>query len=233
MVNTSMDDRVELLRGSILFAELPEKQIETLAGRLRRRAYRRNEVIFHRGDPSGVIHLIRSGTVKIHLPSEEGDETVLGLQGPGGCFGELAALDGEPRSATVTAVEPVETFVLMREDLLTALRENPDLALALLSALAAHLRRTNEWLEDAYYLDLDQRLARRLYDLAVEQGRETPGGVEVPLPLTQSDLAALVGATRVTINRQLGIYQDARLLRLGRGSFTVTDMEGLRRRAGR
>jgi CRP-like cAMP-binding protein len=105
--------------------------------------------------------------------------------------------------------------------------------MALLAKLAAHLRRTNEWLEDAYYMDLDQRLARRLYDLAVEQGRQTAAGIEVALPLTQSDLAALVGATRVTVNRQLGIYQDAGLLRLGRGSFTVTDMDGLRRRAGR
>ena len=233
MVNASIEDRVELLRGSTLFAELPEKQLSALAERLRRRAFRRNEVIFHRGDPGGVIHLIRSGTVKIHLPSEEGDETVLNLLGPGSCFGELAALDGEPRSATVTAVEPVETFALMRDDLIATIRETPDLALALLATLAASLRRTNEWLEDAYYMDLDQRLARRLYDMAAEQGRQTADGVEVPLPLTQSDLAALVGATRVTINRQLGIYQDAGLLRLGRGSYTVTNMEGLRRRAGR
>jgi CRP-like cAMP-binding protein len=130
-------------------------------------------------------------------------------------------------------VEPVETFALLREDLLAAIREHPDLAMALLAKLAAHLRRTNEWLEDAYYMDLDQRLARRLYDLAVEQGRQTADGIEVSLPLTQSDLAALVGATRVTVNRQLGIYQDAGLMRLGRGSFTVTDMDGLRRRAGR
>ena len=233
MANVSMDDRIELLRGSMLFSELPEPQMEALAGRLRRRSFRRNEVVFHRGDPGGVIHLVRSGTVKIHLPSEEGDETVLGLQGPGGCFGELAALDGEPRSATVTAVEPVETFALLRDDLLATIRETPDLAMALLAALAAHLRRTNEWLEDAYYLDLDRRLARRLYDLAEEHGRQTAGGVEVPFPLTQSDLAALVGATRVTVNRQLGIYQDAGLLRLGKGSFTVTDMAGLRERAGR
>ena len=233
MVNASMDDRVELLRGSMLFAELPEKQLTALVGRLRRRAFRRNEVIFHRGDPGGVIHLIRAGSVKIHLPSEEGDETVLGLLGPGACFGELAALDGEPRSATVTAVEPVETFALMRDDLIASIRETPDLALALLATLAVRMRRTNEWLEDAYYLDLDQRLARRLYDLAVEQGHETAEGVEVPFPLTQTDLAALVGATRVTINRQLGIYQDAGLLRLGRGAFTVTNMDGMRRRAGR
>lgn len=233
MVDTRMDDRVALLRGSMLFADLPDAQLTALAERLRRRTFRRNEVIFHRGDPGGVLYLIREGKVKIHLPSEEGDETVLALLGAGSCFGEIAALDGGPRSATVTAAEPAETFALYRDDLLGFVTGHPDVALALLGTLAARLRRTNEWLEDAYFLDLDQRLARRLDELATEQGHEVADGIEVAFPLTQTDLAGMLGATRVTINRQLGIYQDAGILRLGKGAFTVTNLPALRRRAGR
>lgn len=216
-----------------LFINVRPEQLERLASRLRRRTFRRNEVIFHRGDPAGALYVIRTGRVKITLPSEEGDETVLALLGADDCFGEIAALDGGARSATVTAVEPTEALSLLREDLLAFARENPDFALALISTLAARLRRTDEWLEDAYFSDLDTRMARRLLELTDEHGRPSGDGIEVAFPLTQSDLAGMLGATRVSVNRVLGAYQDAGLLRLGRGSFTVLEPDDLRARAGR
>ncbi|MGH2588659.1 MAG: Crp/Fnr family transcriptional regulator [Dehalococcoidia bacterium] len=233
MVTLQTDDRTALLHGSTLFSDLPQAQLTALAEQLRRRRFRRGEVLFHRDDPASALYLIQEGAVKIHLSSEDGDETVLALLGPGSCVGEIAVLDGGPRSATATAVEPVEAYTLLRDDLLAFVRENPDVALGLLTTIAARLRRTNEWLEDAYVLDLDQRLARRLREFAEEYGRPTSEGIEVPFPLTQSELAGMLGATRVTINRQLGILQDAGILRLGKGSFTVIDSEALRRRAGR
>src|SRR5439155_24060284 len=131
--------------------------------------------------------------------------------------GEMAALDGGPRSATVTAVEATETFALMRDDLLSFARENSDFALALIITLSNRLRRADEWLEDSYFQDLDTRMARRLIELAEEHGVDTNEGVEVQFPLTQSDLAGMLGATRVSVNRLLGSYQDAQLLRLGKG----------------
>ncbi len=227
------EDLADALGKVSLFADVPPGQLAGLAARLRRRTFRRNEVIFHRGDPAGALHLIRSGRVKITLPSEEGDETVLALLGADSCFGEIAALDGGPRSATVTAVEPTETLALLREDLLAFAREHPDFALALIHTLAARLRRTDEWLEDAYFQDLDTRMARRLLELTEEHGRVTASGIEVQFPLTQSDLAGMLGATRVSVNRLLGVYQDARILQLGRGSFTVLRPDALRDRAGR
>jgi CRP-like cAMP-binding protein len=227
------EDQVAMLHAVPLFSEVPASELATLAGRLRRRTFRRGEVIIHRGDPAGALHIIRSGRVKITLPSEEGDETVLGLMGAGACFGEVAALDGGPRSATVTTVEPTETLSLLREDLLSLARDSPDFALAIITTLAARLRRADEWLEDAYFRDLDTRMARRLLELADDQGRTTTEGIEVDFPLTQSDLAGMLGATRVSVNRLLGVYQDASILRLNRGSFTVVDIEALRARAGR
>jgi CRP-like cAMP-binding protein len=227
------DDLVTVLGAVPLFAAMGPEELTPLASRLRRRTFRRNEVIVHRGDPAGAIHVIRSGRVKVTLPSEEGDETVLALYGPGACFGEIAALDGGPRSATVTAVEATETLALLREDLLAFARENPDFALALITTLAARLRRTDEWLEDAYFQDLDTRMARRLLDVAEDHGRQTSEGIEVAFPLTQSDLAGMLGATRVSVNRLLGVYQDAQLIRLGRGAFTILKPDELRERAGR
>ena len=227
------DDLVTLLRGVPLFAGMNDQALALLGRRLRRRAFRRNEVIFHRGDPAGAMHIIRSGRVKVTLPSETGEETVLTLMSTGECVCEMAALDGTLRSATVTAIEPTETLALLREDLLATLREHPELALAMIATLAARLRRTDAWLEDAYVLDLDTRLARRLMELADEQGRTTDEGIEVAVPLTQADLGGMLGVTRVSINRLLGSYQDAGLLRLGRGgAFTVLRPDALRRRGG-
>lgn len=227
------DSLTGLLRDVSIFDKVPDANLAELASRLRRRTFRRNEVIIHRGDPAGAMHVIRSGRVKVSLPSEEGDETILALMGPGTCFGEIAALDGGPRSATITAIEPAETFALLREDLLQFARENADFALALISTLAARIRRTDERLEDAYFLDLDTRMARRLLELAEEYGTPTAIGIEVTLPLTQSDIAGMLGATRVSVNRLLGVYQDEGLLRLGKGSFIVLDAGALRARAGR
>ena len=103
----------------------------------------------------------------------------------------------------------------------------------MITTLATRLRRADEWLEDAYFADLDTRLARRLLDLALDHGRQTSDGVEVAFPLTQSDLAGMLGATRVSVNRLLGAYQDARIIRLSRGSFTILRLDTLRERAGR
>lgn len=224
-------DPMTLLRRVPLFATLPDEDLARLAAQLRRRTFRRGEVIFHRGDPAGALHVIASGLVKVSRPSEDGNETVLALLGAGTCFGELAALDGDLRSATITAVEPTETKMLLREDVIALARTSADLAMALVQVLAERLRRTDDWLDHAYFADLDTRLAHRLLDLAETHGQETNEGITVRFPLTQSDLAGMLGATRARVNRMLGIYQDEGLLRLGAGSFTILDRDALEERA--
>jgi CRP/FNR family transcriptional regulator/CRP/FNR family cyclic AMP-dependent transcriptional regulator len=230
---TMSDDPIAMLRQVTLFAELPEEELTRLAAMLRRRTFRRGEVIFHRGDPAGAMHILSSGRVKVSRPSEDGNETVLALLGAGACFGEMAALDGGLRTATITAVEQTETQMLLREDVLSFARTSPDLAMALVHTLTDRLRRTDDWLDDAYFADLDTRLANRLLELAEAHGEETNDGIVVNFPLTQSDLAGMLGATRARVNRMLGIYQDAGLLRLGTGAFTILDREGIEDRAAR
>src|SRR6476646_3191308 len=88
-----------------LLKDVAPEALGTLARSLRRRSYRRGEVIFHQGDPGDTLHLVQEGRVKVVLPSETGDEAVLAILGPGDCFGELALLDGERRSASVVAME--------------------------------------------------------------------------------------------------------------------------------
>src|SRR5207244_2586753 len=126
---------------------IQKEELEVMATRMKPRSYRRGEIIFRRDDPAGALHVIQMGSVKISLDNDEGKETVLALMGPGACFGEIAALDGGPRSATVTAVEPTETVALLRTDLLDLMRAHPDVALALIETLAVRLRRIDTRLE--------------------------------------------------------------------------------------
>lgn len=197
------------------------------------RTYRRGEVIFHRDDPAGALHFIRDGHVKIVLITEAGKETLLALFSAGDCFGEIAALDGGPRSATAVAVERTETLALLRDDLIAFLREHPDFALEVIALLATRLRRLDARLEDAYFLDLDGRLARCLLDLAEEVGERTHDGVRVRMPLSQTDLAAMLGSTRVSVNRLLGVYQDAGMIAVESDALVIKDIEGVRRRIDR
>lgn len=229
----SEQNELALLSDVPLFAGVRRETLAFLTAKLHRRRFRRGDTLVRQDEPAQALLLITSGSVKISRLTEEGDEAVLALVGQGGCIGEVAALDGSPRSATVTAVEPTETLILARDDLLAAVRDDPELALALIATLAMRLRRADARLEDAYFSDLGTRLARRLLQIAEEHGHETDAGIETPLPLTQTELASMLGAARSRVNGLLGSFQDAGLLRLGKGSFTILQPDALRQRAGR
>src|ERR671916_2269311 len=107
---------VDALRSCPLFEHADESVLRSIANGLRRRRFRRNEVIFHQGDPGDSLHIVGSGAVKIVLPSAEGEEAIIATLRPGDFFGELALLDGAPHSATATALEPTETLVLPRRE---------------------------------------------------------------------------------------------------------------------
>ncbi len=207
--------------------------LRTLAGRLRLRRFRRNEVIFHQGDAGDSLHIIASGSVKIVLPSTEGDEAIIATLRPPDFFGELALLDNQPRSATATAVEPTETLALSRSVFLELVNEHDELRDALLSALVAELRRLTGHVEELHFLDLAGRLARRLAELARAASPSGTGQVTLDWPYTQSDLAAMIGGTRQSVNKLLGSLITEGLVRLERDSLVVVDPEALAERAER
>ncbi len=227
------DDIPAALAAAALFQGMLPEDVQSLATMMVNRRYARGDIIMNQGDLPGAVHLVCSGEVKITIANEEGKETLLALLRPGDLFGEIAALDGRSRSATVTAVEATGTAALARQDLLAFVRTHPDFALKLIETLAARLRRIDERLEDAHFLDLDTRFARTLIDLAEQRGAQTSEGVSVGFPLTQSELASMIGATRVSVNRLLGAYQDTGLIRLEKRKMVILDVARLRGRAGR
>ncbi|MCL6648292.1 MAG: Crp/Fnr family transcriptional regulator [Chloroflexi bacterium] len=173
------------LRAVPLFHDLDAPSLEQLEARLRLRGFREGEIIFHRDDVGNALYVIRTGRVKIRLLADDGRETVLAILSPGDCFGELALLDGEPRSADAVAMERTETLILGREDFLAALDHNPTLARRILVLLSHKLRQTNEQLSDLVFYDLHGRVAKRLLELAATHGVRGTLGTEISLPLTQ------------------------------------------------
>jgi CRP-like cAMP-binding protein len=224
-------DIIGALRSAPLFEGIPPQDIDQIAGRMVRRRYSRGDVILSQGGAPGAMHVITRGSVRITISSDDGKEMILAILHPGDLFGEIAALDGGARSATVTAAEPTETAALSRADLLEFVQTHPEFALRLIATLAKRLRLVDERLEDAHFLDLDARMAKVLFDLTEQGQRMADGSVRVEL--TQSELASMIGATRVSANRLLKSFESAGLVRRGRSAITVVDMRGLRHRAGR
>lgn len=218
---------VEALRRVPLFHDYDDTALARVAATARLRRYGHNQVIFHRGDPGQTMYIVASGKVKITVSSDTGETALLAVLCPGEFFGELSLLDGGPRSATATAVGAVAVWSLYRDDVLGPILAVPAAA-GLLAALARRLRRCDELLEELCTLDLQARLARALLRLADEHGEQRPDGVHVAVPLTQSDLAMMVGASRPRVNVALGNYQDAGLVRFSGRTLVLPDVEALR-----
>jgi CRP/FNR family transcriptional regulator, cyclic AMP receptor protein len=201
-----------------------------ISARARRRVFQQGETVFHKGDPGVSMFLILDGQVKIVLPSDEGEEALVGVLDAGECFGELSMIDGAPRSATVVAAVATETLMIQREDFLQAVATHPRLALDLLRILAGRLRATDEVVADVAFLDVPARLAKRLLELARDYGTTGPDGTTIGLRLTQSELAAMVGATRESVNKHLGAFRSRGVLDMQRVRILIHRPEELRRR---
>ena len=209
------------------FNNLQDDEAKNLSKRLVLRRFGPDQVIFHHGDPGGLLYIIVNGKVKITHTTLDGQEAMLAIFGAGDFFGELALLDDSPRSATAEALEETETLTLHREEFIRYIGDNPDFALHVLHTLAQHIRRLNNQISDIFFLDLPARLARQLLQLASQHGQKTDDGIRIELSLTQTDLAEMTGATRVSINKALGRFRRAGWVRVSGRRFTILDEDEL------
>jgi CRP-like cAMP-binding protein len=145
--------------------------------------------------------------------------------------GEVALLDGGPRTATVSTLTVCDFLVIGRQDLLKLLEAEPGVAIRLLAACATRLRHTSELVEELVFLALPARLARKLLQLAQSYGSNTGRGIHIGLKLSQRELGELVGSSRESVNRQLGLWEEAGVLRYERGTVTLLDTTALTRLA--
>lgn len=221
---------IPTLARTALLRDLTDEDLGHIAALAHRRTFRRGEVVFHQGDAGDALHIVETGRLKVVVYGESASETVLSILGPGESFGELALIDGEPRSATVQALEPAETVSVRRDEFLALLRTHPETNERLLVALVAKIRQLTDTVSDLAFLDLEGRLGKKLLELAGLHGSETGGVAEIEVPLTQEDLAGMVGATRASVNKLLGWYEDRHLIARRGRRITLLDPDRLRRR---
>jgi len=222
------DSRTALAEGTI-FSGLDRGELDALLSLAVRKRYKARDVVLKKGDPALQIFVIVSGRLKAITAGGEGRRATLSIMGPGEVFGEVAVFDGEPRSATITALEPCELLMIQRNDFVHFLERSPRVAVKLLEVLARRLRRLSERVEDVTFLEVPERLAKLLVRLADRFGKNIgSGAVRLELKLAQQELGDLVGATRESVNKQLRAWVSEELIEQQDGKIVLLDVPAMR-----
>ena len=206
--------KLELLRRCSLFSHLPEEALVTLARCMNMRTFAANMILFHKDSPGRRMYLIEQGKIRIFCLTPMGREITLNVLGPGEMFGEMAVLDGQPRSAGAMTLERTVVYALGRQDLLHVLEDYPELWQPVIELVIGRARRATAYAESLAFLDVQGRIAATLLDLADRYGCSSSEGVEIRLRLTQAELASYVAASRESVNKALGMLRDRGLIQI-------------------
>lgn len=217
---------------SEFLSRLPPNDAEELTKRGRPRRWPAGASLFLEGEQSTTVVVILSGRIKVFQLSEEGEETVLAVRGPGSLLGELSAVDGAPRSASVAALEPVVALVFPVAAFVEFLSTHAASAMVVLRLVSSRLRDADRKRAEFASFDTAARVARRLVELAERFGEPDAQGVRITVALTQDELAGWVGSSREAVAKALRTLRERGQLSTGRRTMTVLDMDALRRRAG-
>lgn len=228
--SNAMSAPVELLRRVPLLQSLSDAELRTIANLSTRRRVRARETVVQQSEPGNELFVLVSGHLKVVSTDPEGRDAGLNVMGPGEVFGEVALLDGGPRSATIVALsEPCELLVIRREHWLRFLKESPDTAVQLLGVLAGRLRKLTERTEDIAFLRVGERLAKTIAALASTYGEQQPdGSIRLQLKMSQQEIGDLVGATRESANKQIRAWEQDGLVSQDHGHLIIRDLEKLR-----
>jgi CRP/FNR family transcriptional regulator, cyclic AMP receptor protein len=215
---------IDFLRSHPAFRQLPAKILEQVRSHVVRRRVQRGTVIFTKGDSGSGLMAVLQGSVRISLPTIDGHEVVLSQVPRGEVFGELALIDGQPRSASATAAENCELMVIDRRNFVPFMHSYPEVTIKLLELLCARLRQSNEQVEGVMFVSLPVRLARAILKLA--KTTESESG-STRLIITQRELSQMIGISRESTNKQLRAWEKRGWIRLEHGSLTLVDRRAL------
>lgn len=219
--------REAVLASHPILRHLRREDLKRLAASARTARHPRGAVIFQKGDPGSSMMAVIRGRVKICTVSHDGRELLLNIIDQGGIFGEIAILDGRPRTADAVALEETDLLVLERGDFLPFLAGNPEALSRLLAALCQKLRQTSAHLEDALLREAPSRLASGLLRLAETFGREGPEGTALTIRLSQQQIGNLIGTSRESVNRALNDWARAGHLAMEGGYITIRSRAAL------
>jgi CRP/FNR family transcriptional regulator, cyclic AMP receptor protein len=213
-----------LLAQSELFADLDAEELEHILADAHIVQLSRNQVLFNEGDPAEALYGVRTGRVAISLVAPDGRESVLALMEAGDLFGDMPIFDGEPRSAQARALEPTDLLYVPYPPIQAVLQARPALLWTVVATLSRRLRSTDAALADSVFLDVTGRTAKRLLELA--------GDADIfALPITQEELAGLVGASRERVNKAISAFIRLGWLDQVDRRYRIVDRSQLTRRA--
>lgn len=212
-----------------LFASLSEADLQNLASLLRWKGIGKGEILFRQGDEGTALYIIMQGRIKISL-SRRMEKMTLAILGQGEFLGEMALLDGQPRSADAVALEDSHLYALNRKDFLSFLINNEHAVRAILNSLSVRLRKTDDLLAEMCFLSLSARLAKKLVELAESQVPDDKNCRECILKISQQELGDILGVSRESINKELKILRDKGILATSRNFIHIYDLESLKKR---
>lgn len=221
--------KLSVLRKHPIFADLEPEAFEQLCRYAKHSTLKRGATLFSKGDPGNSLYAVISGTVKMSISSPDGRNAILNIVGPGEIFGEIALLDGRPRTADAMAMTDCELTVIERRDFLAFVHSEPNVALQLIALLCERLRIASEHYEEVVFLDLPTRLARILLQLA---DQTEAGAAEPKLKITQREISQMLGSTRESVNKQLRAWSKRGVIALERGGIVVYRLATLAAIAG-
>jgi CRP-like cAMP-binding protein len=217
--------------GEVFLAALSTEETAALRAPAVVRSFPRGTALFHERQAADRVLVVLQGCVKLSCVSEGGKEVVLAIRGPGDLLGELAAIDGEPRSATATALEPVEALSLSAGDFGSFLEAHPRVALALLAVLTRRLRDADRKRVEFAAEDTMTRVAARIVELSERFGDKVARGLEIDLPISQEELAGWTGCSRDSVVNALQAMRGLGWIETQRRQILVRDIDALRRHA--
>lgn len=217
----------EYLSSLPLFADLEGEQLEQIALRVHRRTFALGITLFHQDMPGTMMYMIESGSVRVISIGRTGQELTFNVLGLGEIFGELSILDGQQRSATAITLEPTVVWLLSQADLKEFMSKYPPVNQAMLQILVERVRSTARRLEAMTFQDVLGRLAFELLSLAERNGQPCDVGIEITIPLTQVELATMVGATRESVNKAVSILRSKELIDVDGTRWFLQDQAGM------
>ncbi len=221
----SISGKLSVLRKHPIFCDLDAGALDQLCRYAKYTMLKRGASIFSKGDPGNSLFAVVSGTVKISTSSPDGRNAILNLIGAGEIFGEIAILDGAPRTADATANTNCEILIIDRREFLPFVRSQPALSMKFIELLCARLRRTSGQVEQIILQNLPGRLASALIGLTEARKLEPEGRT---IAITQQEISEMVGMTRESINKQLRAWAARSWVRLEHGAIVVLDLAALR-----
>lgn len=216
------------LSRSDLFARISPADLKPLLEPPDLRSFRQGQLIFQRGDPGDGLYAVVSGRVRVFIEDGDGNEAVVAIRGPGDVLGEMSLLDGMPRSASASAQEAVKAVRITPQRFESWLMEHPRAAYALLQELARRVRQATEQLAELSLLDVETRVARRLWQIFVEAFATPEPSPGSSLRVNQSELAGILGVTRESVNKHLGRLKSRGIIGTGGGNVELLRPDELR-----